>query len=170
MSARFIQSEASLELPCWRTSARLLDAGGDWLAGLARAACVDGHTLRVRVGPGEAAALRKEFDIDVGTIHEVGSGLVVPTVWRATGPRALFPVLDAELRVAPTDQGHTLLCLDGHYTVPLGQFGDRLAGFMLHRVVQTSVDAFLDRLATALGGTGRSGPNGPEGSSAEPGS
>ena len=78
--------------------------------------------------------------------------------WEATGPGGgLFPVLDADLRLAPDGDG-SVLTLAGAYRPPLGPLGQALDRALLHRVAVATVQSFLARVAAQL--TGRVVANG----------
>jgi hypothetical protein len=73
--------------------------------------------------------------------------------WEATGPGgALFPVLDADLRLAPAAEGGSLLTLAGVYRPPLGALGQALDRALLHRVAVTTIRGFLARVAASITG------------------
>ena len=72
--------------------------------------------------------------------------------WEATGPGGgLFPVLDADLRLAPDGDG-SVLTLAGAYRPPLGPLGQALDRALLHRVATATVRSFLVRVAAQLTG------------------
>jgi hypothetical protein len=70
--------------------------------------------------------------------------------WEATGVGGgLFPVLDADLRLAPDGAG-AVLSLAGAYRPPLGSLGQALDRAVLHRVAAATVRSFLARVAAQL--------------------
>ena len=72
--------------------------------------------------------------------------------WEASGPSGgLFPVLDADLRLAPDGDG-SVLRLAGAYRPPLGPLGQALDRALLHRVATATVRSFLARVAAQLTG------------------
>ena len=150
MTTRFVEHDHLADLPYPQAAETLRQAGTIWLAELAWGACVDAYTVCIRVGPGEVAALRKAFDITIGIPYELASGLLIPTLWQATGPTTLFPTMEADLRICPAPDSDTRLCLQGRYTPPLGDRGARLDELLLHRVVATSIDTFLAELARTV--------------------
>ena len=73
--------------------------------------------------------------------------------WEATGPGdGLFPVLDADIRLAPAGERATLLTMAGSYRPPLGALGDVLDRTILHRVAAATVRRFLTQLAAQIDG------------------
>jgi hypothetical protein len=75
---------------------------------------------------------------------------VVPLTWRATGAPGLFPVLSADLEIAPLDLELTQLTIHGRYEPPLGAIGRRIDRLLMHRIAEASVRAFLGRLVATL--------------------
>jgi hypothetical protein len=76
--------------------------------------------------------------------------------WEATGPGGrLFPVLDADIRLAPAGQHATWLIMEGVYRPPLGPLGEILDRAVLHRVATATVHGFMAWVAARI--TGRPG-------------
>src|ERR1700736_4784575 len=62
--------------------------------------------------------------------------------WEATGAGGgLFPVLDADLKLAPDGEG-TVLTMAGAYRPPLGSLGEALDRAILRRVAAATVRSF----------------------------
>jgi hypothetical protein len=81
---------------------------------------------------------------------DISAGLALR--WEATGAGgALFPVLDADLTLAPDGVG-TVLRLAGAYRPPLGPLGQTLDRAILHRVAEAAISTFLARVAVQLAG------------------
>jgi hypothetical protein len=81
---------------------------------------------------------------------DISAGLALR--WEATGVGgALFPVLDADLTLAPDGMG-TVLRLAGSYRPPLGPLGQALDRAILHRVAEATIRTFLARVAAQLTG------------------
>jgi len=73
--------------------------------------------------------------------------------WEATGPGGgLFPVLDADLTLAPIGDRATILALAGAYRPPLGAMGAALDRAILHRVASATIRAFLGQVARRIAG------------------
>ena len=73
--------------------------------------------------------------------------------WEATGPGGgLFPVLDADLKLAPAGDQGTLLTMAGAYRPPLGSLGEALDRAVLSRVAAATIRSFLARVAVQITG------------------
>lgn len=130
---------------------RVLAADNEWLAPLAAAAMGEGEALRMRVGPMSAMPmLGKTVRCEIGEALTRGDVTVVPLTWRATSAPGLFPVLSADLEVAPLDSHLTQLTIHGRYEPPLGAIGRRIDRLLMHRVAEATIRSFLGRLASTL--------------------
>jgi hypothetical protein len=110
-----------------------------------------GHHLLSDVGfEVDGHRVSKSVAIDVGKPVVGADRTWVPIFWRATGPRTLFPVLDAELELAPLGGNLTQLSLSGRYQPPLGLVGRTIDKALLSRVAEATIKDFLDRLASAI--------------------
>ncbi len=79
---------------------------------------------------------------------DISAGLALR--WEAIGPGGgLFPVLDADLTIAPAAAA-TMLTLAGAYRPPLGPLGQALDRAILHRVAVATIRNFLARVAAQL--------------------
>lgn len=104
------------------------------------------------VGPlGPVSGLSKLVQVQARDLV-IGEGSVVLTLrWQATGPGgALFPVLDADIRLTPAGDQATILRLDGAYRPPLGTAGTGLDRAVLRRVATATVQDFLGRIAETI--------------------
>ena len=116
------------------------DAYGETLSGLAR------------VGPlGSVPGLSKLVQVQARDLV-IGEGSAVLALrWQATGPGgAVFPVLDADIRLAPSGPHTAVLRLAGAYRPPLGMAGAGLDRAVLHRLATATVQDFLGRIAEAI--------------------
>jgi len=104
-----------------------------------------------RVGPlGPVPGLSKLVQVQARDLV-IGEGSAVLTLrWQASGPGALFPVLDADIRLAPAADWAVMLRLDGAYRPPLGIAGAALDRAILRRVATATVQDFLGRIAEAI--------------------
>lgn len=139
-----------------------LSAGADgWLTALAARAGARGETRYVRIGPaGDVPLLSVATRVTIGDPTVRGDTVVIPIAWQADGLRAAFPVLWADLEVAPAGEHETQLTLSGRYDPPLGALGRGLDRLLLHRIVQASVRSFLEGVASALEAIPSSGSGG----------
>ena len=134
-----------------RVCDRIVAKDGAWLSPLAAEAMGEGEALRLRVGPVSALPLfGKTVRVEVGTPLRRGDVTVVPLTWTATAAPGLFPVLSADLEIAPLDPQLTQLTIQGRYAPPLGAIGRRLDRLLMHRIAEASVRAFLNRLVATL--------------------
>ena len=126
-------------------------SGGIWLAPLARAAEEDGAALYLRVGPSWAGAqATRKVRVTLGPPYNREETLVVPLSWRTTTLSKLFPVLEGDLEIAPLGPERCRLTLTASYEPPLGEFGHQLDKTLLHHIANSTVRAFLDRVADRL--------------------
>jgi hypothetical protein len=131
--------------------AALLDTPAESLNGLASDADERGRRLLTYVGAGQGPArLDKRVTVELGAPTRLPSRLILPLRWRATGPAALFPTLDADLEIGMLSPGSTQLSISASYDPPLGQVGELLDRALLHRLAEATVKDFLDRLGASL--------------------
>lgn len=108
-----------------------------WGDGLARVGPLPGLSRLVRVRFLELAPL--------GTTTRLGLR------WEATGlTGSMFPVLDANLTLAPDGDRATRIGLQGVYGPPGGHVGAGLDRVVLHRVAEATIRSFLTHLAVAI--------------------
>lgn len=111
----------------------------------------DGEDIRARLGVGKTPVLAKEVSLHVGEPIRAHAHTTIPLMWDATGSTGLFPRMLADLIVAPLGSSRAQLTFRGSYDPPLGPVGEVLDRALLHRVAESSVKAFMDRIASALG-------------------
>ena len=140
-----------IPLPVGQVRHRLLVAVSGLWQQVAEAAYDEGEELLSRVGPfGPVPGLSKAVSVHVGKARERGEGFVVPLRWSATGPTELFPVMEADLEIAPLGAHESQLRLSGSYDPPLGLLGRQLDRLLLHQLAEATVRAFLSQLVEAL--------------------
>jgi hypothetical protein len=103
------------------------------------------------VGPGEGT-LKVTVELEVGEPIRGSTGTTIPLTWRAAGATSLFPMMEAELVLTPLGPDLTHVTFRGSYDPPLSGFGAVLDRIALHRVAESTVRSFLQRLAAALEG------------------
>ncbi|HTV10733.1 MAG TPA: hypothetical protein VME20_02640 [Acidimicrobiales bacterium] len=122
-----------------------------WLGPIAWAAEQDGESLLLKMWPAWASGhLAPKVRVKLGAGRERGEGLAYSLKWEAAEHPSLFPVLDGDLEIAPLGRDRCRLILAASYVPPLGALGRRLDRALLHRVAESTVRSFLQRLATAL--------------------
>ena len=128
----------------------LLAVSGLWQK-VAVAAYDEGEELLSRVGPfGPLPGLSKAVSVHIGDVRDRGEGFVMPFQWSATGPTELFPVMQADLEIAPLGAQQSQLRLSGSYDPPMGSFGRQLDRLLLHQLAESTVRALLRQLVAAL--------------------
>jgi hypothetical protein len=141
----FVGDEVRLDIGFAVARERLLRLGdGDTLLATSAEAYGPGLT---RVG---VAGVSKLVRVQARVLSwtDVSAGMALR--WEATGPGGgLFPVLDADLTLAPAGAG-TTLTLAGAYRSPLGSLGQALDRAILHRVAVATIRNFLAEVAAQL--------------------
>jgi len=106
------------------------------------------HTLLVRAG---VSGLSKTVAMLTLPAYQRGQVTVTPLRWVATGPLGeLFPTLEANLELEPTDDGRTRVVLIGSYQPPLRRLGARIDRLVLHTVATTTIHGFLAQVTASL--------------------
>jgi hypothetical protein len=145
----FVGDEVRLDVGFAIARERLLRlAEGGALLSPSEEAYDHGTTGLARVGiPGVAKLVRVQVRDLAWT--DLSAGLAVR--WEATGPGgALFPVLDADIRLAPAEGHGTVLSMAGVYRPPLGALGQALDRAVLHRVAVATVRRFVAQVAAEI--------------------
>jgi hypothetical protein len=148
----FIRYYLDLPMPFEDVEAGLLDDPAAWVPGIAEDAESRGERLLAEVGfpmSGERR-LAKSVEIELGTVYRIPSKVLLPLTWKAIGPEALFPVLEADLEIAALGPDRTQLSISGRYRPPLGALGRALDRALLHRVAEATVKDFVDRIGETL--------------------
>ena len=106
------------------------------------------HTLLVRAAvPG----LSKTVAMMTLPAYQRGEVTVTPLRWVATGPPGeLFPTLEANLELEPTDDGRTRVVLIGSYQPPLRRLGASIDRLVLHTIATTTIHGFLTQVTASL--------------------
>ena len=122
------------------------------LTGWADAAYRDGEELRARVGVGgKHPLIAKTVTLAVGRPVRSPAQTMIPLSWKATGAPGLFPQMNADLTVARLGPEMTRLGFSGSYEAPGGPVGQVIDEALLHRIAESSVKGFVDRIAEAVG-------------------
>lgn len=129
-------------------------ARGRLLDGVSERVYRDGVEYLLRVGPagavpGVSRLVRVRFAEPVRRDDVMSLALR----WEASGAvGGLFPVLDADIRLAADGRDRSRVTLTGSYRPPLGMLGERLDRLVLHAVATATITTLLARVATALEG------------------
>ena len=144
-----LREETVLDAPAMLVQQRLVEQlRVDGLAAASSASFDQEHTLLVRAG---VAGVTKAVSMVTLPPHLRGDVTVIPIRWVATGVLGeLFPSLEANLEVGPTEDGRTLLVLVGSYRPPLGRVGVKLDHLVMHNVGSATIRGFLSRVADQI--------------------
>lgn len=132
----FAEVEASLLRCCWTMS------------GWANLAYRQGERLYARIGT-KSGRVAKTVAMTVGEVIRGPNDTVIPVEWQATGAPGLFPRMEGEIVAAGLGE-QTQIAFRGNYHVPLGEVGEALDRWGLHRVAEVSVKSFLDSIASSI--------------------
>ena len=147
----FIYYFAQLHQPFEKVEDRVCRLLSD-LTGWADAAYRDGEEIRARVGPGgKHPVIAKTVTLAVGRPVRTPHQTTIPLSWKATGAPGLFPQMNADLTVARLGPEMAQLGFSGSYEAPGGQVGQAIDEALLHRIAESSVKGFVDRIADAVG-------------------
>jgi hypothetical protein len=149
----FIGAEIRLEVGFSTAQARMVGLSrGGLLCRASDDAYRDLGASLARVGPlGATRGLSRLVAVRLSdvTIHQ--DYAVVAIRWEAAGPGgALFPALDADIKLSPAGDHATTLALSGVYRPPLGGLGAGLDRVLLHRVAEVTIRAFTSDIAAAI--------------------
>ncbi len=115
-----------LSFPVGQVEQALLRSPETWVLKLARQAGRRGELLLSEVGFGPSGrGLRKDVLIELARPYRLASKTVLPITWTATGPRRLFPEMEADIGVLALDANRTQLSFEGRYPAALGVGGAR---------------------------------------------
>jgi hypothetical protein len=165
----FVVHEVTLDARYETAAARLVHLI-NWgvLHGVSEAAYEGGLEVLVRVGPfGGARGLSKLVRVRALDPVRRGGTMTVSLRWDATGSAGeLFPMLDADLVLAPDGADRSRLRLTGSYRPPFGRAGAALDRAIMGRVAAATVRLFLERIVAAVA---EPAPEPRPGADAEPG-
>ena len=146
----FVSDEVRVKASFEAAARRLSDLADG--AGLDRASHGAWGEGIARVGPvGPLPGLSKLVHVQFRELARRGGVAVLTIRWQATGPAGgLFPVLDADITLAPHGENAALLGIDGVYGPPAGAIGAAMDRALLRRIATATVRSFLSRLADAI--------------------
>jgi hypothetical protein len=149
----FVARDLMVHAECGAAQARLAQiASASGLASASQAAYHDSLTHLIRVGPlGDTPGLAKLVAVRALDPVYRDETMTVALRWEATGAAGgLFPVLDANISLAPAAEHATQPTLTGSYRPPLGRIGAALDKAILNRVAAATIHALLHSIADAL--------------------
>jgi hypothetical protein len=123
-----------------------------------------------RMMPVGAGSLSKLVRVQVRELAGTGTSAGLAIRWEATGPGgAMFPVLDADIRLIPAGEHGSVLVMAGSYRPPFGPLGEALDRSILHRVATVTIRRFLAQLAAQIAsGPGTAETAAPNGAGSSP--
>ncbi len=147
-----MSAETVVSVPFAVARDRLAGLAGGWLAGASDDAYAEGGRGLARVGPaGSVPGLSRLVEVRFRDMVTHEGSAVMALRWEAAGVGgALFPVLDADLRLAPHEESGTTVAMVGVYRPPLGALGAALDRAGLHLVAVATVRGFVNRVGEAL--------------------
>lgn len=108
-----------------------------------------GEALRTSITPGPHLPA-KEVELEVGSPLRRSHMIIIPIVWRATGPGGMFPTMDADLVLERVGPDMVQITLRGSYKPPLKGVGRLLDRALMHRLAEASTKSFVDQLCVAV--------------------
>jgi hypothetical protein len=153
------QVRAAVSFAVART--RLADlARGDGLLAAASEAYGQGVTGLADDPPDPLRGTSRLAEVPFGELVAYRERAHMALRWQAiAADGTLFPVLDADLALAPAGEDATMLDLAGVYRPPPGTQDETLDPAGLQRAATATTRAFLDRLAAAIGSHPSAGGN-----------
>jgi hypothetical protein len=151
----FVGDEVLLDVSFTAARARLANLIRDGLLlSASQDAYGQGITGLAQVGPARLTSLIQVPTRELAERDGV-AGLAIR--WEITGPGGgVFPVLDADIMLAPAGPRSTVLTLAGSYRPPFGAVGEMPDRAILHRIATATIRSFISRLAAGI--TGHPGP------------
>ena len=149
----FVSEEVGLDLPFPAARAGLLGlTRGGWLSAASDDAYADGLSGLIRVGPfGDLFGASKLVRVLLLEPVERDGTVLLTLRWEATGVMGrLFPVLDANISLAPAGEDTSRLVLTGAYRPPLSGVGAGLDRVLLHRAATATVRSLLGHIAESI--------------------
>ena len=119
------------------------------LEGIGDVAYRDGEELFAKVRPA-GTSYAKKVSLVIATPEIRTVGIVYPITWTAAGAESLFPRLVADLVLSHVGSDRTKLSLQGTYDPPFGPLGRVVDRALLHKVAESTVQDWVDRVAAAV--------------------
>lgn len=147
----FVRDEVPVDAGLDAARGRLARLDG-WFLGASDDAYREGLAGLARVGPlGAAPGISRLVEVRFRSLAASDQRAGLALRWEVRGVGGgLFPVLDADLVLAPVAENTSMLTLAGTYRPPLGGLGAGIDRLILHRVAQATIHNFLKRVADAI--------------------
>ena len=127
---------------------RMRDGPERWLPGFRR----EGERVTGELSFEQAGArVDRRTEVRVGPVQRFGYGVTVEIAWKGAGHPERYPELEGHLRLEPDQTSGSVLRFDARYTPPGGRVGATIDRAVMHRVAESSVNDFVDRVAERLG-------------------
>ena len=158
----FVAHDVAFGVPFATARPRLTDLLASRALASASRAAYDEGLASTPAGPGSglpspARLMRVRLLPPAHSVDRVTAGLR----WEAAGPSTgLFPVLDADVTLAPDGRVGSRLELAGVYRVPFVSLNDDPGSAITGRAADTTVRALLHAMAGYLSGSGTGWPSG----------
>lgn len=94
--------------------------------------------------------IKRRIEVETGPVQRFAYGVTVRLEWRAARHSELFPELEGHLRLERRQPAGCTLRLDARYVPPGGSVGATVDRALMHRIAESSVQDFLDRVASLL--------------------
>jgi hypothetical protein len=143
----FIRHDRRIERPFEELIDRFVSPAREWVPDLAVDPENGTQVVRSTLG---TPNVTKQVEMRVREAFVHDGGAVIPIRLVATGPKGLFPQLDADLELVPDGPDASRLTLLGSYRLPLGPLGEVIDRSLLHSFREASIENFMDRVAAVL--------------------
>ncbi|HUZ89731.1 MAG TPA: hypothetical protein VMU49_07870 [Candidatus Acidoferrales bacterium] len=132
----------------YETLESVLRAGPqEWLPGFTR----QGQANTAEISVEQAGRrIRRRIVVTTGNVERYAYGVTVRIQWRAARHAELYPELEGHLRLERRQPAGCSLRLDARYSPPGGRLGASIDQAVLHKLAESSVGGFLDRVTGLL--------------------
>ncbi len=149
----FISAEIRLDVGFNVARAKLADMARGGLLGRASGGVYDEWQAGLaRVGPyGTMLGISRLARVRVRDMVVQGDSAMWAMRWEVVGRRGeLVPALDADIKLTPAGEDATLLAVSGICRPPLAGLAAGLDPAVMHQVVQATIQAFTNHIATDI--------------------
>lgn len=147
---RFFRDFVEIDLD-WEVGAKLLiEQAHAWLGELATGAALAREPMRAKIGLKAGGILAAKVTVTIASPSRGRDGVTIPLTWVGASSSWLFPRLDGLLGLSKIGTGQSQLWLEGSYRAPFGRPGQLMDQAVMHRVADSTIRGFLDRVANSL--------------------